>query len=186
MGHLRRRAVARQIDQAQKRARRDVPTRPSDILAVRLRLLSSLLGSSSVSSSAGSGVSSSRSGFRSAGSGVNSGVRSGGASSASSVRSSRSGVSGGVDGVRSGFGGFSGGRVFRLRAGRESESANHGGSENDLAHVWYSLEQRVDQARHKAEPKAYRSGRLRASNNRLRASMQALFAQRTFRPNSQP
>jgi hypothetical protein len=42
----------------------------------------------------------------------------------------------------------------------------------------------VDQARHKAEPKAYRAGRLRPSNNRLRASMQALVAWSPFRPNS--
>lgn len=126
-------------------------------------------GSSSIRSSGSSATSSSssvRSGARSSHSGFTGGFRSGSSS-----------VGGFSSGVGCSFRSVSSGVFSLLRASRERESADgDGSSENDLAHVWLILEQRVDQARHKAGPKAYHSGRLRASIKALEASMQALVA----------
>ena len=89
----------------------------------------------SVGSGASSGVGSSAVGIRSASGGIGRGGSGIASSFSGGNRSGVGSVAGGVGGFGRGFGGFGGG-VFRLRAGRESESANHGGSENDLAHVW--------------------------------------------------
>jgi hypothetical protein len=87
-------------------------------------------GASGSTGSSGSGVASGVSSTRSGAHGVSSGFRTGSGSVARHVGSIRSGS------VSGGFSSF-----FRLvRAGRESENASGGSSsENDLAHVWYSL-----------------------------------------------
>ena len=159
-----------------KRARR-LPSAPQSFAVWRrLHLLAGIRSSSSSVGRSGSGFrSSASSGGRggrssvgrggSSGSGFRSGVGCGGSSFSSSVRSGGSGV-------------------FSLAASRESESgAGSSGDENDLAHVWYSLnsEWTPPGPQHKAYVtvrKANLYGRLRRSNNALRPAMQAIGAWR--------
>lgn len=96
------------------------------------------------------------------GSGAFSGSGGIGSSSSSGVARFVSGghrITGGVFSHHFGFSGVFFGGLFR--ASRKSKSADSSGSsENDLAHVMLILEQRVNQARHQAGPKAC-SSRLR-------------------------